>query len=196
MTFVTGRFRRAFARLDALEGGYAHRPNDRGGETYRGISRKWFPAWPGWSKVDAAKARTPAPAEIDRLLAGDSELADQVLDFYLGEWWGPLRCDQLADESVAAALFFFAVNAGRGPAVTALQTAVNGLGKPVPADGRIGPVTLGAANSLAGARLLAAFEDQAARHYLHIVAQDPSQADNLNGWLARLSKRETPNGKA
>lgn len=190
MTLVTARFRRAFDRLDQLEGGYADRPNDRGGETYRGISRKWFPAWPGWAKVDAAKARASTPAEIDRLLAADAELSDLVLGFYLDEWWAPLRADQLADEYVARALFFFAVNAGRGPAVTALQTAINGLGKPLSADGRMGPATLSTANSTPGARLLQAFEAQAARHYLDLVARDPSQADHVAGWLARLHTRE------
>lgn len=187
MTFVTARFRRALARLGQLEGGYANRANDRGGETYRGISRKWFPAWPGWARVDAAKARPGFPGN----LAGDAELDALVFDFYLSEWWARLRADDLADERVASALFFFAVNAGRGPAVTALQVALNGLGKPLTADGRIGPVTVAAANSIDGARLLAAFEAQAARHYLNLAAADPTQAENLKGWLARLSM-ETP----
>lgn len=190
MIFVTGRFRRAFDRLDQLEGGYANRATDRGRETYRGISRKWFPTWPGWAKVDAAKARSTSPAEIDRLLAADAELADQVQSFYLEEWWAPLRADQLADEPVARALFFFAVHAGRGPAVAALQTAINGLGRPVSADGRMGPATVAAANGIPGARLLEAFEAQAARHYLDLVARDPSQADHLTGWLARLQTQE------
>lgn len=187
MTYVTARFRRAFDRLDQLEGGWADNPNDRGGETYRGISRKWFPLWPGWARVDAAKDRPGFPAS----LAADPALAELVRDFYLDEWWARLRADQLTDERVALSLFFFAVNAGRGPAVAALQVALNGLGRPLAADGRIGPATLAAANAVAGDRLLAAFEAQARRHYRTLAAKDPSQAEHLAGWLARLYTQET-----
>lgn len=191
MTYVTARFRRAFDRLDQLEGGWANNPNDRGGETYRGVSRKWFPAWPGWARVDAAKARPNFPAN----LAADPALAELVRDFYLDEWWSRLRANQLTDERVALSLFFFAVNAGREPAVAALQVALNGLGRPVSADGRIGPATLAAANAVAGDRLLAAFEAQARRHYRTLAAKDPSQAAHLNGWFSRLFTQETTNAE-
>lgn len=191
MTFVTPRFRRAFDRLGQLEGGYANRVVDRGGETYRGISRKWFPSWPGWAKVDSVAARGTSWSEIDRILAADADLADQVLAFYLEEWWEPLRADQIADEELARVLFFFGVNAGRGAAVTALQVALNSLGKPISADGRMGPATISAANSTPAARLLRAYEAQAARHYLTLVSRDPSQAEHLQGWLARLQRQET-----
>ena len=182
--FITARFRRAFARLDQLEGGWSNKPNDRGKETYRGISRKWFPDWLGWQIIDAAKGRPSFPGNLE----GDAELADLVLGFYLAEFWLRVRADDIADEGVAAALFLFSVNAGRFEAAMALQVALNGLGKPVTADGRMGPVTVSAANSVDGVRLLAAFKAEAERHYRQLAATDPSQAEHLAGWLARLSE--------
>lgn len=37
------------------EGGYANHPADKGGETYRGISRKANPDWVGWKYIDEVK---------------------------------------------------------------------------------------------------------------------------------------------
>ncbi len=37
------------------EGGYANHPADKGGETYRGISRKANPNWEGWKYIDDVK---------------------------------------------------------------------------------------------------------------------------------------------
>ena len=34
------------------EGGYANMEGDSGGETYKGISRKWFPKWEGLKIID------------------------------------------------------------------------------------------------------------------------------------------------
>lgn len=184
MTFVTARFRRALARLDQLEGGYADRPNDRGGETYRGITRRWFPTWPGWPMVHAAKAQPGFPGN----LAGDAELDDLVSGFYLSEFWTKLRAEDFANERLARALFVFGVNAGASTAARALQVAINGLGKPLTGDGRIGPATVSAANSVASERLLAAFKAEVERHYRQLAAADPTQAENLDGWLARLSE--------
>lgn len=37
------------------EGGYANHKNDKGGETYRGITRKHNPNWNGWAFIDNVK---------------------------------------------------------------------------------------------------------------------------------------------
>ena len=38
----------AFKKLSIKEGGYVNDKDDAGGETYRGISRKYNPTWQGW----------------------------------------------------------------------------------------------------------------------------------------------------
>ena len=44
-----------FDKLIFTEGGYVNDPDDAGGETYLGISRKHNPKWDGWKKIDSFK---------------------------------------------------------------------------------------------------------------------------------------------
>lgn len=161
--FITRRFRRAFDLLLGLEGGYVNDPRDRGGETKYGISARSYPDIP--------------IAEIT------PEMAAAI---YLRDYWRPLRCDDFAAEPVAVAVFLFGVNAGQRTAAKAIQVALNGIGRPLPVDGNIGPATLAAANAVEGGKMLAAFNGEARRHYLGIVERRPEQAAFLPGWLARL----------
>ena len=51
-------FEYAIERLFGLEGGYARHPADPGGETYRGISRRYHPEWSQWADIDRAVMAT------------------------------------------------------------------------------------------------------------------------------------------
>ncbi|MBW1801582.1 MAG: hypothetical protein JRJ85_12745, partial [Deltaproteobacteria bacterium] len=42
------KFDEAFEKTTAIEGGYVFDPDDAGGETYKGISRRFNPSWGGW----------------------------------------------------------------------------------------------------------------------------------------------------
>lgn len=161
--YITGRFRRAVDLVIGLEGGYVDHPLDKGGPTKYGISQRSYPE-----------------ADIAELTREGAEA------IYWVDFWRPLRGDAFAFEQVALAVFLFGVNAGVRTAARALQTALNGLGRPLAADGRIGEVTLAAANAVEGSKLLAAFHAEAERHYRGIVERDPTQAAFLPGWLARL----------
>lgn len=44
------------AAESAKEGGYANVLGDKGGETYMGISRVYWPSWPGWPVIDDWRA--------------------------------------------------------------------------------------------------------------------------------------------
>ena len=50
-------FTPAFTLSKINEGGWVNDPNDIGGETYRGISRKFNPKWNGWSVIDEMKKK-------------------------------------------------------------------------------------------------------------------------------------------
>lgn len=63
------------------EGGYVNDPTDKGGETYSGISRKFWPRWPGWRLVDAAK-----PLKRGAKIKND-DLEKLTRDFYEKEFW-------------------------------------------------------------------------------------------------------------
>ncbi len=50
-------FAEALKHTLEFEGGYANDPADRGGETFRGISRKNWPRWSGWDLIDQVKRK-------------------------------------------------------------------------------------------------------------------------------------------
>lgn len=116
-------FDTAFDRLIGNEGGYVNNPNDPGGETNWGISKRSYP------NVDI------------RSLTRDGAKA-----IYLRDFWERVHADEMHG-AVAFQAFDFAVNSGIGAAIRALQSAAG-----VAADGIYGPAThdaLAAANPAA-----------------------------------------------
>jgi lysozyme family protein len=112
-------FDRALHRLLPHEGGYVNDPNDPGGETKFGISKRSYP------HVDIANLTWDGAAEI-----------------YLVDFWIPLRLDGKHD-GVAWQLFDFAVNSGIPNAIRAYQKALG-----VSPDGHFGPVSQKAADEM------------------------------------------------
>jgi lysozyme family protein len=100
----------------SYEGGYVNDPNDAGGETNFGISKRSYPS------LDI-KALT----------------VDQARDIYKRDFWTTVCADQLP-ENLAIAAFDCAVNQGVGIASRLIQVALG-----VAVDGVIGPKTIGAA---------------------------------------------------
>ena len=49
----------AYGETELREGGYVNDPVDRGGETHRGVARKFNPDWKGWALVDRLKRENP-----------------------------------------------------------------------------------------------------------------------------------------
>lgn len=107
---------RAIQFVLAYEGGYVNDPNDAGGETNFGISKRAYPS------VDI-KALT----------------VDQAKDIYKKDYWAAVCADQLP-EPLSIAVFDCAVNQGVGVASRLLQLAVGAT-----VDGKVGPKTIGAA---------------------------------------------------
>jgi lysozyme family protein len=103
----------ALALLLRHEGGYGNDPNDPGGETKFGISKRAYPS------LDI-RALTEAEAAA----------------IYRRDYWDALRCDALPP-ALAVCLFDCAVNQGEGAAVRLLQRALGAK-----EDGVLGPATL------------------------------------------------------
>ena len=157
------------------EGGYAHVAGDRGGETYRGISRVHHPAWIGWNYIDDVKS-TEGPIKHNTIFPSLEGLVGQ---FYTDEYWDPLMADELP-RLVAISVFDHAVHSGINRASKALQREVGA--KP---DGAIGRKTLAATwlhCDRLGARELIGYRTG----WLERIAQRPSQAKFRLGWLRRM----------
>ena len=105
-----------------FEGGYVYDPADRGGETYRGVTRRNWPRWQGWQGVDSAKRRLGLEntlganrivrRAIDSVLAPDTVLQRLVREFYRTNYWDPLCLAAEPTKRLAASIFDEAVNSG------------------------------------------------------------------------------------
>lgn len=110
-------FQDAFERLMLHEGGYVNDPDDPGGETRWGISKRSYP-------------------HLDiRTLS-----REQAAVLYRRDFWDRIHGDKLPD-GVAFQMFDFAVNSGIETAIRALQRALD-----VSDDGHWGPVSQAAAD--------------------------------------------------
>lgn len=167
-------FLEAYRIIFGNEVGYVNDPDDNGGETMNGITRKNYPNWAGWPVVDKHKplqhgARIP---ELDSL----------TKQFYKRTQWDVIRADAFDSQAVATFVCDWYVNSGRH-AVKALQKAVG-----VTADGIIGGITIDAVNGYHEQDLLSKLKEARIAFYRGIVTADPSQKKFLNGWLARTER--------
>lgn len=107
----------AFDLLMLNEGNYVNNPNDPGGATKYGISKKAYP-----------------DIDIENLTL------EQAKKIYKRDYWDRCKCSFIPD-ALSIALFDFAVNSGTKRAITYLQKSLE-----IPADGVIGNQTIGACN--------------------------------------------------
>lgn len=162
-------FEDAIGSLLQDEGGYVNDPNDAGGETNYGISKRSFPN-------ENIKALTPAKAAL----------------IYKSTYWAGKHLDQLKSQAVATKVLDLMVNMGPKTGARILQTSINQLvknGPPLTEDGRIGPRTVAVANDADAVALLKAMQDNAARRYCAIVKSKPDNKRFLRGWLLRAYDR-------
>lgn len=110
------------AGVAAAEAGYANDSHDKGGETIRGIARNSHPTWPGWAKVDQAKATLGLHdtldagravwAKIDQHLSSDAAFGAQVRQLFRSEYWTPLGLETEPSQRIADKAYDIAVNQG------------------------------------------------------------------------------------
>lgn len=188
------KFEQAFGKTLAHEGGYSNVREDRGGETFMGITRRDHPDWPGWSFVESIRA--PGTPDTAGLIRRAKELA---ADLYRRRYWDRFDGDSIPDQAIAEELFDTAVNMGVGRSVGFLQEALNALLMPelprLAEDGDMGPKTLAALRTYLVARgpdtLLKALNVLQGARYLEIIANDPTQAKFAHGWFRRVEIRKS-----
>ncbi len=185
-------FTQAYNLTSAHEGGYVNDATDRGGETYRGISRVHHPSWAGWSKIDALKRRRGFP----RILDTDRSLQASVKSFYKRKYWDRFLGDAITDQQVADELYDTGVNMGVRRSVRFLQNALNLLNRnqknynDLVVDGWLGQGTLKTLSTYLqldrnSQVLLKMMNTQQGARYIEIMETDPSQEKYARGWLKR-----------
>lgn len=143
-------------------GGYTNDPDDPGGETKWGISKRAYPHLDikSLSREDACR-------------------------IYYTDWWCRYRIREIEDEQVACKVLDMAVPMGPGDAGRYLQIALNSLGARLEVDGIIGSKTLAAVNAVDGRLVLPILRALTALHAYKEVERRPASRKYLDGWLKR-----------
>ena len=153
-------FDTAIAHVLAWEGGYNDDPDDPGGETNYGISKRSYP-------------------DVDiKLLT-----LDDAKTIYKRDYWVPAGCEQITDTPLAQFHFDTAVNLGVRRANRMLQIAVG-----VPrVDGIYGPTTAACVDVAVfqGCDVIGVYALDRIHHYTHLALSDPKRSEYLLGWLRR-----------
>lgn len=180
-------FLTAYLHTARNEGGYANSPNDKGGETYAGVSRKNWPNWKGWGFIDAIKRQFGTSAATINMHAGSSETIQALVkEFYKTNFWYPNNLHLINDQQLATNVYDFGVNAGIGTAAKRLQRASNSVCGNLVVDGKIGSASIVAINKLDGKSVYDAFNIERKAYYDNIIAKDASQAVWRKSWYSRI----------
>ena len=170
-------FKTAFQLVISNEGGYSNDADDSGGETYKGISRKNFPDWLGWVKIDEFKKWSWPMNRLEEL----DDFQQAVEYFYKVNFWDKINGDLIASQKMANSIFDFAVNAG---VVTSSQIAQRVVGFAEP-DGSICKNTLAKLNIFDPELFVSEFTVEKVRHYIKICKKRPESRKFFFGWIDR-----------
>jgi lysozyme family protein len=164
-------FKKYFPTLIKWEGtSFEVVPGDAGGPTKYGVILAEWKA-KGWDK-DGDK-----DVDVDDLkLITASDAADIAKTHY----WDKLKADRIANQSIAEFIVDFAYNCGVGTAAKKVQEILG-----VTKDGVVGPITLKAINEADQQQFFDTLKQKREDYYRAIVANKPSQAKFLRGWLRR-----------
>jgi len=182
----------AFDITLAHEGGYDNDPDDAGGETYKGVARKYYPTWAGWAIIDAAKEEPNFPDS----LKGNIVLDSMIREFYRINYWNRFDGDGLSEQLLANELFDTGVNMGVSRAVEFLQKALNVLNRngklydDIGEDGKFGNDTITALSAYLSTDsvnlLLKIMNVLQGMHYVNYMTKNPTQEKYARGWFARV----------
>ena len=159
--------------------GWVNDPHDPGAETFCGISRRAWPNWEGWAKLDSMKT---AGSKWRLLLTPQNSVYDMVDDFFFNTFWEKYDFDALT-APMAAVCFDTVVQHGKG--VRLIQNACHALGYDVgDADNTWSPRTAEGVVSL-GKSMPDDFVDDLIdiRHKYYAAQNNPAE---FNGWMNRL----------
>jgi len=169
-------FQIAFDRIHKFEGYYSYHSKDKGGETYRGIARRFSRNWQGWPKIDQFKKEIKGyPRWNQRIESADF----YVTDFYVSLW---VKEDfySIQDSTLAAYVFEFRIHG-----IKAIQIMEKQLNLPV--DGVMDSMMIQKFNSINKNKFLKDLKKARISYYNNIVKRDSTQRIFLKHWLTRAN---------
>lgn len=185
-------FEISYKNIEKNEGWYSNDSVDLGGETYKGISRRYNPSWCGWVIIDGYKTKPGFP----NTAYNDANLDSKVKEFYKSNYWDVNLLDEFTSQHLANELLDTGVNMGVGRAAEFLQKALNYLNKngvlyaDLVVDGVIGNNTLKSLNACISYRgesfVYKIMNILQGNHYLEFMSKSPIQEKFAYGWLDRV----------
>lgn len=175
---VETKFQKAFKVVKKWEGGYVNDPDDYGGETYCGITRRYNPTWFGWHLIEKHK-------DSCRIVWNENlgPLVDHyVTDYYLDRWLNG-RFDEIQDTAKVVYLFDFS-NTGE-IYVVINKLALNDFGYNFSLDYTVDEVYITAINTVPSADYISLLRVKRAAYYELIASRYPFQKKFLQGWKNR-----------
>ena len=146
---------------DEPNGGFTDNPADAGGRTQYGIAERSHPA--AW--------------------ADDKVTEEEARAIYYNKYVKGPGFDAIPDAHLMAQLVDFGVNSGPVTAIQKLQTVLK-----VDADGILGPETLHALSLRDSTQVSNLLVGERVRMIGRIIHKRRSQAEFINGWLARATE--------
>lgn len=116
-------FNDAYKLVVKHEGSYVCDSDDSGGETYKGISRRYNPDWKGWDIVDKYK-RNYRGKPLSKVLDSDNELELMVRNLYKDKYWDIFELDNIPSQTIAYQMFDTCVNCGSAAAIRFAQASL------------------------------------------------------------------------
>lgn len=192
-----GDFNQAYKITMKHEGGYADDPDDVGGETYKGVARRYHPSWKGWEVIDEAKNSTGFPKNLETY----NDLQIEVKEFYKAHYWDVWLGDNISNQEICNEMFDTGVNMGTHRCQKFLQEALNYLNRnellynDLVVDSDVGPATLVALQIYLQKSkphyLLVILNLLQGNHYLNYMKKSPKQEKFAKGWLNRVTFSKT-----
>ena len=170
-------FKKAFEVASNNEGGYNNDPDDLGGETYRGIARKFWPTWKGWPLIDQAKKQPGFPGNLEKI----PELPAMIEDFYRVNFWDPILGDKISVQSTATTIYDFAINTTPKVSISLAQMVAGAT-----VDGEAGIETVSKINAMDPEHFQAYFALAKISRYIYNVKIRPKNQKYFYGWVTRV----------
>jgi lysozyme family protein len=194
---IMADFKEAFRKTAANEGGYVNDPDDAGGETYKGIARRYNPSWDGWEIIDQVKQDAGGGDAWNKDVEQNEQLQREVHLFYKQIYWDRFWGDEIPVQEIGEELFDTGVNMGARKAVSFLQESLNLLNRDqksyadIGEDGLFGPTTLRTLEAYCKSdkpsSLLTVMNILQGMHYIEYMRRSPVQEKYARGWLKRVT---------
>ena len=105
-------FEKAFKKIIANEGGYVNDKDDKGGETFMGITRKNHPNISLWEIIDNYIDIYGTTYGLVKYIKNNDKAMSSIKSVYKKQYWDKLMLDRVKSQIIANELFDDCVNRG------------------------------------------------------------------------------------